>query len=126
MLSYRGEISKRAASERPLARVTENTCEEMEQELTGAEALDALSRRGECRLQILQDGTERGSYTGTIYATESSFAFHASTKMGFTPAHGIGENPWTIVSLDPLMLEMLADGGHVVLRLSEASASAAV
>ena len=92
----------------------------MEQELTGAEALDALSRRGECRLQILQDGAERGSYTGKIYATESSFAFHASTKMGFTPAHGIGENPWTIVSLEPLILEMLADGGHVTLRLSEA------
>ena len=93
---------------------------EMEQELSGAEALDALSRRGECRLQILQDGAERGSYMGKIYATESSFAFHASTKMGFTPAHGIGENPWTIVSLEPLILEMLADGGHVTLRLSEA------
>jgi hypothetical protein len=99
---------------------------EMEQELTGAEALDSLSRRGECRLQILQDGAERGSYTGTISATESSFAFHASTKMGFTPAHGIGEHPWTIVSLQPLILEMLADGDHVVLRLSEAKQGAAV
>jgi hypothetical protein len=99
---------------------------EMEQKLTGAEALEALSRRGECRLLILLDGAERGSYTGTIYATESSFAFHASTKMGFTPAHGIGENPWTIVSLEPIILEMLADGGHVVLRLSEAKQGASV
>lgn len=96
----------------------------MESDVTGAEALEELARRGECRLQIMQDGTERGSYLGTVYATESSFAFHASTKIGFTPAHGIGENPWVIVSREPLMLEMMADGGHVVLRLSEAKASA--